>query len=167
MKTIEKFVLPFFACLCLLACGEKKDPKLVEAFEIHKSALAVYDEVKKSGADIDALREQIKDKIQALETGESAETDGETLDMLIGFSVDLRKLQEAMEEWHNTVPEVPGFEHEHHHDHDHDHHHHAPAPNVTPEQMIDIQKTALTEIQAIKADLEEVLTQVKLTLSAS
>lgn len=61
----------------------------------------------------------------------------------------------AMDRWQADVVEVPGNEHHEHENHDH--HEHNPPPDVTEEQMLDIQKELderLTEIGKRVASLK-------------
>ena len=89
------------------------------------------------------MSKQVKEKIENLEL---ASGQNEPADTVLLDSVSA--LMESFEYWESTIVEVPGHEHHHDHEgHDHDHDHdHSPSPDVTPEQMLEIQKDLLDRI---------------------
>jgi hypothetical protein len=68
----------------------------------------------------------------------------------------LDALAAALEIWKSDLVEVPGFDdHDHHHDHathdhNHDHHaHHAAAKDLTPTQILAIQRESKVQIDSL------------------
>ncbi|MEL7219669.1 MAG: hypothetical protein AAGJ93_00040 [Bacteroidota bacterium] len=59
-------------------------------------------------------------------------------------------IESRLEAWSNNLVEVPGFEHDHHHGH---HHHHGPQLELTPEDMLIVQKELRDSASVIKEDL--------------
>ncbi len=59
-------------------------------------------------------------------------------------------LKSEFRTWQETFFEVPGYEHQHTAgEHEHHHHEHKTAPDLTPEQMVSVQKEILDHIQKI------------------
>ena len=121
---VRYFYLPIFFLLFSFACSNtsKIDPLLEEAHTLHKQAMAVQKEAKEILASLSA-------------------------------SDNFRQETNAhLEAWSKQLPEVPGFEHDHHdHDHNHDHDHdHGPKLELTPEDMLLVQKEMLDSVKVIK-----------------
>lgn len=116
----HSYKLIFFLCCIHFGClgATKNDPKLQEAFEIHKQSLDVA--------------KQSKALLNNLERGDANR---------VLFDAQLKQ-------WQENIIEVPGFEHDH--DHDHDHHHHNVRYDLSPEDMLEVQKEMLDSIQAIQ-----------------
>lgn len=102
----------------------KKDPLLVEAFQIHEKSMSLAKDVK------------------------------EMLDVMSENDSVIMNIEQRFNNWEEMVIEVPGFEHNHDHDHDHDHHHHHEQElNLTPQQIFDIQVELKDSITAIKEEV--------------
>ena len=134
---IKKILLLVF----VLGCAPSKDDKLIQqSIEIHGEAMTI-------GKDV-------KEKIKQL----SAKTDG--LDSLMQSAIkdSVKNLEQAWEEWEASIVEVPGNEdHDHdHHDHDHDHDH-SPAPDLTPEQVLEIQQDIKKRATGLNDRVQSVL----------
>lgn len=102
---------------------------LKEAASVHNEAVA--------------LAGTLEERINALQADTTA-----------GISPDsIAAWNAAIKIWESDLVEVPGNEEHHHHDHgegeDHDHHHHEAPPNVTPAEMLTIQKELKARIEAI------------------
>jgi len=67
----------------------------------------------------------------------------------IAFNNQVSGIEASITYWRNNLPEPPGLEHDHA-GHDHHHHHHGPALNVTPEQMLALQKEFRDSILSIQ-----------------
>ena len=143
----------------LSACGTKQDPLLQEAAQVHNQAIAVHDEVMKQLEDAQQLTQKLKAR------RESADSTGRAA--IDGLIAEMDSSQKAMDTWMNEVVEVPGEEgHNHSHVHkkaeNHDHaHDHAAQPEVTPQQMLDIQKEMKKNIEKIQADLTQQMEAAK------
>ncbi len=68
----------------------------------------------------------------------------------------LNAFQIVYDNWAEYVVEPAGAhegDDDHGHDHDHDHSH-EPAPDLTPEQMVEVQRALLDEITSLKSRME-------------
>ena len=126
-------LLSLIFCLALLqfSCGDAApDPLLEEAFTVHEEAVKHSKEVKY------------------------------LLEQLPADSTQVVSLKKRFDTWKENQIEVPGFEHSHDHDHDHDHgdhdhdHDHGPGLELTPEDMLLVQKEMRDSILVIKAAAE-------------
>jgi len=143
-------LLNFVVLLCFIsACGshnhaeeeysEEEKKVLKEASEIHNQATKLYE-------DISSKKEELKKNIKQFE-----EKDKEKFSQEIE---DAKTLLKDFETWESEIIEVPGNEHEHSHE-GHHHHHHAPIVEVSVEEMLQIQKEMLANIQKLSERLEE------------
>ena len=130
----QSFFFTLLLGLLFCACSEPaKDPLLIEAHHIHLKAMDIEK----------AISEDLK----------SIDSDTSSI-------VSIKK---RLSNWRENLVEVPGFEEEHDHSHDHaghDHHDHGPTLDVSPADMLTIQKEFFDTIQVIQKDL----VQVKATL---
>ena len=103
------------------SCGHKKvDPILQEAFDIHIQSLDVAKDTK------------------------------DLLEKLPPADTNRLKFESALKEWNDNIVEVPGFHHHHHGDDGHHHHHHHGAQlELTPDDMLLVQKELMDSIQSI------------------
>lgn len=108
---------------CQSASDSTQNPILIEANEVHQEAVSWQ-----------------KIAEQKLDSLESAAGDSVA-------KMRITQLKMEVEAWEQTLFEVPGFEHTDHSGHDH--HHHNEAPQVTPEQMLLIQKEARDTIKEL------------------
>ena len=76
----------------------------------------------------------------------------------MAFVKAVENLRASYGYWEENHVEVPGFEHEHGHDHDHDHHH-GPGLEVSPADMLLIQKEFRDSILSIKERIEKLQSQ--------
>ncbi|WP_428654273.1 hypothetical protein [Runella sp.] len=129
------------------ACGDKKDPKMEEAGKVHLEAMAIEESIHEQIEGIDSLKIVLSDKKKTL-------TDAAAIASLDSTVAALDAVASSFESWEESVVEVPGLPHEHHHHEGEEHeHHHKPAPDLTPEQMLEVQKESKANIEKIKADL--------------
>ncbi len=133
-NTMKNFtsVLLFLALIAFMGChSHPTDPRLEEAFQFHKEALAV--------------NKAIQDQLQSIKN--------DSLNVV-------SQLQKRLQVWEENLVEVPGFEHDHDHSHGgHHHHHHGTEVEVTPEHMINIQKEFLDSIRVIQQEVQLYLGQ--------
>jgi len=138
----------------LFSCGNtaktpSDDPMLKEANDYHLKAMAVEKEIK-------PLFEELRNQKNGIQVQGRALTKEE-----MDFVDYVNKMETIYGNWEGNRLEVPGFEHEHdhsHHGHDHGHdHHHGPDVQLTPEQMLEVQKESFDDIKIIKEKLESFL----------
>ncbi len=133
--------------LAFAACTPKKDPQLQQAAQIHNQAMAMHDEVMASVGGAKALLPRLK----ARRDSASAAT-RPALDSAIA---GIERTDKRMDTWMAEVVEVPGNEEDGHAHHEHgkggahEHSHDAP-PDVTPQQMLDIQREMKKNIEGIR-----------------
>lgn len=157
-RSLHYFLL--FIALVIWSCGGKSakdDPILQEATKIHEEAHEMQEGIEPTIEGIDSLKTVLIEKKKSL-----ADSSAKQIDELVGA---LDKIKGDFEAWEENVVSVPGMEDEHEHEHskegEHHHHHdHKPAPDVTSEQMLDIQKEIRKNIEAIKADLDKAMAKV-------
>lgn len=116
-----------FPVLCAVAACQspQTSDELKKAGEIHLQALA--------------LSAQLENYLDSLGQTTTVPPDS------------LAAWKRELEAWEENLVEVPGLEHEHDHDHEgHDHHHHEAAPNITDADMLNVQKEALRQLQALQ-----------------
>lgn len=139
------------------ACGDKKDPKMEEAGKVHLEAMAIEESLHEQIEAIDSIKIVLNDKKKTL-------TDAAQIVKADSVLAALDGVAKSFETWEENVIEVPGLAHEHHHgEGEHHHHDHKPAPDLTADQMLDVQKESKANIEKIKSDLlkvEEMLKQV-------
>lgn len=112
--------------MVLTGChSHETDPKLEEAFKIHEQAIAVNQ----------AIQSQLQ----------SANTE----------TPEMSQIKKRLSDWEENLVEVPGFDHDHDHSHGgHHHHDHGPGLEVTPEDMLIIQKEFLDSIKVIQQEVQ-------------
>jgi hypothetical protein len=120
-----KFVFFLLLIFFLASCSESntQSQTLVEAHQIHLECLDLEEKLKTSILHLDSV---------ALNKN----------DVVIKTKVD--SLKGLLDEWHNNLIEVPGFEHEHH---NHEHHEHKPIPKMTDASMLEYQKNSKLAIE--------------------
>lgn len=147
-------------CILLLAglsyaCSEKKDEHLEKAAKIHNEATQMAEEIEVQIESIDSLQTLLTEKKKTL-------TDASAIAAIDSASAALTTVAKAFEDWESNIIEVPGMVHEHH---EGEHHHeHKAAPNVTSEQMVELQAEMKTNIEKIKADLTNAEAMLKKVL---
>jgi len=130
-----------------LACGEKKNTFLEEAGKIHNEAHEI-------GEGIEPQIESIDSLTALLNTQKVTSKDAAQLARVDSTVAALGSVKAAFEEWEDNIVGVPGMEHTHAEGEAHAHNH-KPAPDVTSEQMLEIQREMKTNIEKIKADLQK------------
>jgi ABC-type nickel/cobalt efflux system permease component RcnA len=157
-RTSVYCVLLTVCTLFLTACGDKKDPKMEEAGKIHLEAMEIEESLHEQVEGIDSLKIVLTDKKKTLTDAAAVASIDSTISAL-----DL--VAKSFEEWEESLVEVPGLAHEHHHHEGEEHHHdHKPAPNVSSDQMIEIQKEIKANIEKIKADFTKAEQRLKAVL---
>jgi hypothetical protein len=152
------YLLFFSCCLLLTACGDKKDPKMEEAGKIHLEAMEIEEAVHEQVESIDSLKVVLTDKKKSLKDSSAVASIDSTI---AAFDA----VAKSFEEWEENLVEVPGLAHEHHdHEGEEHQHDHKPAPNVSSDQMIEIQKEIKANIEKIKADFTKAQERLKAIL---
>lgn len=142
----------------LVSCGDKKDPKMEEAGKIHLEAMEIEETLHEQVEGIDSLKIVLNEKKKTV-------TDAAAIASIDSTVAALDAVAKSFEEWEENLVEVPGLAHEHHHHEGEEHHHdHKPAPEVSGEQMIEIQKEIKANIEKIKSDLASAEERVKKVL---
>ncbi len=142
----------------LVSCGDKKDPKMEEAGKIHLEAMEIEETLHEQVEGIDSLKIVLNDKKKTV-------TDAAAVASIDSTVAALDAVAKSFEEWEENLVEVPGLAHEHHHHEGEEHHHdHKPAPDVSGDQMIEIQKEIKANIQKIKSDLASAEERLKKVL---
>lgn len=141
------------ACL-IFSCGDKKDPKMEEAGKVHLEAMEIEESLHEQIEGIDSLKIVLSEKKKTL-------TDAAAIASLDSTVAALDAVAGSFATWEESVVEVPGLPHEHHDGEEHDH---KPAPDLTPEQMLEVQKESKANIEKIKTDLAKVEEMVKKVL---
>ena len=143
--------------LVFVACEPEKDPKMEEAGKIHLASMEIEESLHEQIEGIDSLKVVLNDKKKTL-------TDAAAIASIDSTVAALDAVAKSFEEWEENLVEVPGLPHEHHHEGEEHRHDHKPTPEVSGEQMIEIQKEIKTNIEKIKSDLESVQERVKKVL---
>ncbi|MCU0341194.1 MAG: hypothetical protein MUE30_15045 [Spirosomaceae bacterium] len=144
--------------LLLTACEEKKDPKMEEAGKIHLAAMEVEEAVAEHVETSDSLKTLLTEKKKTL-------TDAAAVASIDSTIAALDRVHAAFHEWEENLVEVPGLPHEHHDHGDGGHQHdHKPAPDLSPDQMLEVQKEIKANIEKIKADWDKAQEMVKKVL---
>ena len=130
----------------LAACGDKKDAKLDEAGKIHNEAHEIGENIESQIEGIDSLKTLLADKKKTL-------TDAATIARLDSTVAVLGGVAQAFADWEDNIVSVPGLVHKHAEGEAHEEHNHKATPDVTSEQMLEIQQEMKKNIEKIKADL--------------
>lgn len=120
--------------LLVTACtSQKHDPLLEDAAKYHREAME--------------LAAQLETRLDSLAEYRVVSEDS------------IRAWHLAIESWERDVIEVPGYDHDDHGEtHDHHHHEHkAPPPDLTSQQMRDVQQELLQRLQDIESRLESTI----------
>ena len=167
MKSIR--IISIFSAVALMlafaACesAEKKAEKalLAEAATAHNSAIALHDEVMPLFSEVETQKKRINARLTELNA--AAKKDEATIAVYVKAFESLGSAEMHMREWMENLVEVPGNEEHHHHEHGegHEHHDHDAAPQLTPQQMLDVQKASLTAIGDIKTETLQALTAAR------
>ena len=157
MTKLHLSIVAILALMLTFACSSKPDPKLQEAFGIHEQAVAAAGEVETMLDEADGLLMKIKAAMDNIPDTASAQSE-KYLNMA-GAITQLQTFRPNYEKWEEALVEVPGFAHDH--DHADGHHEHKEAPehvkNMSPDEILGLQKNYLVEIEGLKGALEMAL----------
>ncbi len=162
MKNIGLIALFAF----ILACGgkdEKAEATLKEAAKLHNEAVAIHDSLMPKMKEINEL----KAKLAAQKDTLAGKNDSLATSLQTQISA-METVSQEMRTWMENIVEVPGNEHHHHHEgeehkgeHEHDHaHEHGKKVDVTPEQMLEIQKEIKANVLKIKDNVNALLLKI-------
>ena len=146
MKPLRLFAA---AVWTLAACNPEKDPRLQQAAQIHNQAMAMHGEAMASVGSAKALLPRLKARRDSASAAARPALDS--------AMAGIEQMDERMDAWMAEVVEVPGNEEDGHAHHEHgkgeahEHSHEAP-PDVTPQQMLDIQKEMKKNIEGIRTE---------------
>ncbi len=149
-----KYLFLIFTISALVACGQaskKENPMLAEAAEIHAQAIRMEQTMKPN---LDALI-QIKNNLNV----QGRALTPQEQDLI----TQIESLVARYAYWEENHVEVPGHEHHDHadhahHDHDHHHgHHHNAKLDLSPQDMLLVQREFLDSIRAISQNVEQLL----------
>jgi hypothetical protein len=172
MKNLTlKWAIMLFAGL-FVACSSGLSE---EELAILKEAAAVHDEAYAKQKEIDGLMVQLVEYRNFFMAGlannnerESQVLDDVTTEDMKSILVEIQSIEESLLVWKEdfTEVEIPGEEHDHDHgDHDHGHSH-APAADITPAQMLDLQRGQKALIESIHERVLQVLERSKILKDA-
>ncbi|GAB4113654.1 MAG: hypothetical protein OHK0057_16120 [Thermoflexibacter sp.] len=160
MKPQTYFSIVLFALLLGFSCNgkdEKSEALLREAVKWHNEAMAIHKELMPKMKAIEELKAKLTAQKDSL-----AGKDENAISQLDAEIMNLENISTEMQEWMKNIVEVPhDEEHHHHHEgeaHEHDHsHEHKAKIDLTPEQMLDIQKEMKANILKIQEKIKAVL----------
>ncbi|HMN91026.1 MAG TPA: hypothetical protein PKD70_07795 [Saprospiraceae bacterium] len=142
----------------LIACGQaskKENPILAEAAEIHAQAMRIEQTMKPNLEALIQIKNNLNIQGRALTSQEQ--------DLIT--QIELLAARYAY--WEENHVEVPGHEHHDHadhahHDHDHHHgHHHNANLDLSPQDMLLVQREFLDSIRVISQSVEQLLSSAK------
>ncbi|SFF41605.1 hypothetical protein [Thermoflexibacter ruber] len=162
MKQQTYFPIALFALLLLFSCNgkdEKSEALLKEAVKWHNEAMAIHKELMPKMKALEELKAKLTAQKDSL-----AGKDENAISQLDAKIMNLENISKGMKEWMENIVEVPhDEEHHHHHEgdaHDHDHsREHEAKIDLTPEQMLEIQKEMKANILQIQEKIKAVLEQ--------
>ncbi|TAH18682.1 MAG: hypothetical protein EAZ08_10870 [Cytophagales bacterium] len=147
----------------IFACGgkdEKAEIIFKEAAVLHNEAVAIHDSIMPMMKQINDLKAQLSAQKDSL-----AGKNDSISNQLQGKISEIEAISQEMSTWMANLVEVPGNEHEHHHHEGEEHkegeeehkHEHGEKVEVTPEQMLEIQKETKANIIKIKDKASAIL----------
>ncbi|MEM1128801.1 MAG: hypothetical protein AAGI71_19310 [Bacteroidota bacterium] len=129
--------------LSIVGC-HNHDP---EAEALQAEAVALHDSLV-------VIENQVRDALALMTLG-ATPLEADTLQPATPLLDSLDAIEADLATWSSYLVEPAGA-HEDHDDHDHDHDHdHSPAPDVTPQQMVELQQALLDDIVALQGRLEQ------------
>ncbi len=160
----------FIALLTLaIACGgkdEKTEAIFKEAGILHNEAIAIHDSIMPLMKNINELKASLSMKKDSL-VGKN----DSLANQLQGQISEIEAVSQEMKTWMSNLVEVPGNEHEHHDHEGEEHkedekeeehkHEHGAKVEVTPEQLLEIQKEAKANILKIRDNTVNILNKSK------
>lgn len=155
----------------LAACGgsDNKDKALYEeASKYHNEAMAAHDEIMPLMNQVDSLAKLVAAKTLTLKAeAEKAKGKADTTQLVAAKKTLelISGINPRMEEWMMAIVEVPGESHEHHnHGEGHDHHEHGEKPQMTAQQMVEVQKESLATVTKLREDTRAAMAQAQALL---
>ncbi|MGK0389087.1 MAG: G3E family GTPase [Maribacter sp.] len=141
MRSLKSISFLLLITIILASCStgqqqaEVQDPLLIEAFKYHNEAI----EVEKS---LQSIIEELNAKKSTIQSAgkELGEEDMKFIDLA-------NRIEKSYKRWEENRIEVPGFEHEHDHSQEgHQHHNHGNDIQLTPQQMMEVQKESMKDL---------------------
>lgn len=146
MRSLKFMLFLFTATAILTSCSKApQDPLLQEAFMYHTEAIELEKSLQSVIGELNAKKSTIQ-----LAGDELEETDMKFIDVT-------NRIEKSYERWKENRIEVPGFEHAHNHSHDCSHHHHKSSVQLTPQQMMEVQKESMKNIGDMLKKAESIL----------
>lgn len=147
---LQKFLLAGCCIFGLLACksNQKDAPELQEAARIHAKALQIEQGLKPQLGELIQLKNSINVQGRALTESE------------IAFVEKVNSIENSYAYWKENHVEVPGYEHQHEENH-HDHHHHKENLQLSPADMLSVQKEFRDSIAVLQQRIVELLQLMK------
>lgn len=142
-------VLCFFITI---ACNstKKENPALKEAAETHQQAIQIEKQVAPQLDALTQLKNSINVQGRALTPEEQA------------LVQEIESILASYEYWEENHVEVPGYEQDHRHEgHDHEGHDHGAKLELTPEDMIVVQREFRDSIVAIQRRVDATLQKAR------
>ena len=139
----------FLSCILITGCGEKKDPDLVEAARIHNEMIAGAERLE---IQLDSLTKSLHTLEAKISPADSLKK-RQVVENLAGCDL----VKKNIAGWEEDMVEVPGNEHHHHHNGEE--HEHKPAPDLTPKQMLEVQKAKKAELEPILKTGEKLISE--------
>ena len=124
---VKFFSLTILLLVIIFSCSHshKSDPLLKEAFLLHEQSI-------KTAQEVERIMQELPDSNQ--------------------YRLNI---ESRLANWNDNLIEVPGFDHDHsHHGHNHSHDHgHRPPIELTPEDMLMVQRELLDSVQTMRDEL--------------
>jgi hypothetical protein len=167
-KILSLFLLTAVVFACSHGLSEEEIAILREAAAIHEEAYALQKEADGLMALIAEHKNDLQMRLASI-NAEEGNNNPEAVESLKGLLVEIENLQQELSDWKAELVEVeiPGEEHDHdhdhgHHDHDHDHDHsHGSSVDITPAQMLEVQKEQRDIITTILMRAKQLRAQVE------
>ena len=138
----------------IIACNsaKKENPVLKEAAQTHEQALQLEKQVAPQLAELTQVKNSINVQGRALTPEEQA------------LVQEIEVIERSYGYWEENHVEVPGYAHAHDHDdeaHSHEGHDHGAKLELTPEDMLTVQREFRDSIVAIQRRVDSVLQKAK------
>jgi len=129
---MRSFLFLAFLLFSLQACGSRQQDPLEAAGEVHLQVL-----------DAEQRFLSVMDSLQSRQKPVSASASSEQ-------HRRIQKLQHRYANWKANLIEVPGLEHDHSHTGGHSHDHASTDPQLTPEELLLVQRELLDTIRTLQ-----------------
>ena len=136
--------IPFLLVCLLIACsGSTEDALILQSAKIHEETLTVSKEVVEKIKSLNIV-------LGNLQTDQTLIKDSLTV------------LKQDFIDWESTVIGIPGYEYDHqdHSGHNHDHSH-KPPPDLTPEMMLEIQKSLREQVVKLNGRVQKIVNELE------